>query len=106
LLVIGIIRFFIVILVCFLSPALAYLFYRKLQSIIKSEQKISIKTPSEKEPKFPQKQILIIGTILSILTMLYLATLDRNPPNSTYVPARFEDGKLIPHKIIPKKDGE
>lgn len=45
---------------------------------------------------------LALGSLLlTILSLVLLAHFSGAPPNSTYVPAHIENGKLIPGREIP-----
>lgn len=56
----------------------------------------------------PKLVLLLTGaSILLILGgFLYFGHTDRVAPGSTYVPPRFEDGRLIPGHFVPRPGNE
>jgi len=41
-------------------------------------------------------RLLLVSLLLIILSLVMLANFSGSPPNSTYIPAHVENGKLVP----------
>lgn len=50
----------------------------------------------------PRYWLVMSGLFLSVVGFIVLSQLDNNPLGGTYVPAHYEDGKLIPGQIKPR----
>jgi drug/metabolite transporter superfamily protein YnfA len=41
----------------------------------------------------------ILGTILVIISLVFMRFADENPPEGTYVPPRLENGQVVPGRF-------
>ncbi len=46
------------------------------------------------------------GSLLMVAALLYFLQLQPGDAGSTYVPATFEDGKIIPGRLVPNRSDE
>lgn len=51
----------------------------------------------------PRYWLVMAGLFFSVIGFLVLSQVGNNPLGGTYVPAHYEDGKLIPGQIRPKE---
>ena len=49
-----------------------------------------------KKKKYPIVKLSLISTILVIITLIFLRFYGDFAPDTKYIPAKFQDGKLIP----------
>ncbi len=100
-----------------LTPILFYLFWvfvierillkriLKKKTIIEGEKVVGEKTTAEKKISHFSLEnrrfvaVLYLSLILAILTLILSALLTPNKDTSSYVPAQYKDGKILPPKI-------
>ncbi len=46
------------------------------------------------------------GAALMVASILYFGHIDLQGADRVYVPARFEDGKIVPGELVPKEQAE
>lgn len=103
-------RQFLLIVIPLLLPTLFYLLrqavslwlYKRMvdrqQDKTPEPKKIIDITPEEPK-RIPWIDLLIIGVLLSILTMVGYALMGGDTPNGKRVPAHIEDGRIVPSYI-------
>ena len=78
----------------FLLPFILFLGYRRLVA-------------QDKEHETPYTILFATGLILTSLGLVIWVFFDGSEAGSTYEPARYEDGRIIPGKMVPPvKDAE
>jgi Na+(H+)/acetate symporter ActP len=91
------IRFFIIVLVCFLIPFLIYLSYQKIILLTKSKK-------MAKPLIIPFNKLFLCGFIINFIMIIFFSNIHRNPADSIYIPAQYKNGKIIQPQIIQKED--
>lgn len=77
----------------FLVPFILYWIYWRL---VKRRQ-------DSGRPVFPVMVLTICGLVLVAASFLVLRATEGEGTESTYIPPRYEDGKIIPAQNIPKE---
>jgi hypothetical protein len=66
------------------------------------------RTPEGRTPEsrpFPWTLLILSGVGLAALAAIATAVSSGAPPNSTYVPAHMENGRLVPGEMRPPESG-
>ena len=91
-------RIFLIYVLPFLLPLIAYLIWAWYRSSY-------VKTHGGEPPqidKGPWPFLLFLGAILAFATMATTAMMRGADPDATYTPPRFEDGQVIPGQLEEK----
>lgn len=54
----------------------------------------------------PWMSLAATGVVLAIVSFLAIAVFSGGDPDSVYVPARLEDGKIVPGRLVPRESVE
>ncbi|MGF1627261.1 MAG: DUF6111 family protein [Alphaproteobacteria bacterium] len=96
------IRVLLTFVVPLLAPTVLYLIYVVIANWLRRRSKAAEDDQSTTVIRtLPWLWLAGIGVVLTIISAVWFADFDREPPGGTYVPPQLIDGRIVPGHVVP-----